>query len=90
MELLHLLRSRFLRSTGSPTLLLKLSSRAFPPDLSPDSPRALSVPDAKGKKVFSGVLGDRCDLSADCMEEYLSRRLPALRRQSVSPSVAET
>ncbi|MED6265334.1 hypothetical protein CHARACLAT_024398 [Characodon lateralis] len=32
---------------------------------------------------FSGVLGDRCDKSAYCLEVYLSRRLPALQRQSV-------
>ncbi|MED6258536.1 hypothetical protein ATANTOWER_008732, partial [Ataeniobius toweri] len=32
---------------------------------------------------FSGALDDRCDLSADCMEEYLSGRLPVLRHQSV-------
>ncbi|MED6234844.1 hypothetical protein ATANTOWER_004504, partial [Ataeniobius toweri] len=32
---------------------------------------------------FSGALDDRCFLSADCMEEYLSGRLPAFRRQSV-------
>ncbi|MEQ2315325.1 hypothetical protein AMECASPLE_021192 [Ameca splendens] len=33
---------------------------------------------------FSGALGDSCDLSADCMEEYLSGRLPALQCQSVA------
>ncbi|MEQ2289718.1 hypothetical protein AMECASPLE_036081 [Ameca splendens] len=32
---------------------------------------------------FSGALDDRCDLSTDCMEEYLSGKLPALRGQSV-------
>ncbi|MED6284108.1 hypothetical protein CHARACLAT_015874 [Characodon lateralis] len=32
---------------------------------------------------FSGALDDRCLLSADCMEVYLSGRLPALRCQSV-------
>ncbi|MED6256447.1 hypothetical protein ATANTOWER_026319 [Ataeniobius toweri] len=32
---------------------------------------------------FSAVLDDRCFPSADCLEEYLSGRLPALRCQSV-------
>ncbi|MEQ2288398.1 hypothetical protein AMECASPLE_022173, partial [Ameca splendens] len=32
---------------------------------------------------FSGALDDRCDLSTDYMEEYLSEKLPALRCQSV-------
>ncbi|MEQ2311701.1 hypothetical protein AMECASPLE_023212, partial [Ameca splendens] len=32
---------------------------------------------------LSGALDDRCLPSADCLEEYLRGRLPALRCQSV-------
>lgn len=84
MELLHLLRSQFLHSPGRPTVALlfyKLSpclSHAFPPSLSSDSPRALSVHNAeeREKKWVCGCVSHRvteaCCESLKCLSLWPS------------------